>query len=289
MKPPSYSAPSPHRPTRRTFLLSMLGAGLAAASWGLAEPFVLRLEQRDVLLPDLPPSLDGLRVALITDTHIGNFAGPGLAERAGAMAAEARPDLLLLGGDLVHDWASDQTLAATARAFGRLRAPLGVFGVLGNHDYGAGAERVRAAMEEAGVPILVNEGRKLAEGLWLAGVDDCLAGSPDLARAMQGAPPGGCRLLLAHEPDFADQAALQTGDALHLQFSGHSHGGQVRLPGVGPIVLPPMSDRYPAGLQRVPGRRLQVYTSRGVGVTGPPVRFLCPPEVSLLRLRRVPL
>jgi hypothetical protein len=120
---------------------------------------------------------------------------------------------------------------------------------------------------------------KDGQRLWVAGIDDVLQGQADLHRSMAGIPEADATILLAHEPDFADYAAKFP---LDLQLSGHSHGGQVRLPGIGPIILPTLGQKYHSGLNRV--GRLQVYTSRGVGVINLPVRLNCPPEVTLITL-----
>jgi hypothetical protein len=119
-----------------------------------------------------------------------------------------------------------------------------------------------------------------SQKLWIAGIDDALEGKADLKRTLADVPAQDATILLAHEPDFADYAARSPID---LQLSGHSHGGQVRIPGIGPIVLPAMARKYHTGLNRV--GRMQVYTSCGLGVINPPVRLNCPPEVTLITLQ----
>jgi predicted MPP superfamily phosphohydrolase len=275
---------------RRELLEAAAVAALTAVSgWAVLERYNLRLEAREVPVTDLPPGLDGLRIALLTDLHIGRWATPDLAMRAVAMANRAKPDLAILGGDLAHDDCSDRDLAAMARYLAKLDAPLGTYAVLGNHDYLASAPRVEAALADAGLPVLINRGRAVqARGstLWVAGLDDAWFGTPDLKQALAGAPGDAFRLLAVHEPDYADEAIRRPGgETLGLQVSGHSHGGQIRLPGIGPLILPRMATHYPMGLRRVEASNLQVYTSRGIGVTGPPVRFCCPPEVTILKLR----
>lgn len=274
--------------TRRRLLAAALVGGLGLMGRPALERLAIVVERTTVRVAPASRPLPELRLALLTDLHIGNWASHRLAERVVAMTNRLAPDLVLLGGDLVHDDVSTAELRATARALERLQAPLGRFAVLGNHDYEAGEERVQAAMEDAGLRVLRNEGLRLRLGersLWLAGLDDCLVGRADLRPALRGARSGDLRLLLVHEPDYAaNETVRPLLDSVALQLSGHSHGGQVRLPGIGALLYPDMGRLYPEGLQRVEGSPLQVYTSRGIGVTGPPVRLLCPPEISLLRL-----
>ena len=138
-------------------------------------------------------------------------------------------------------------------------------------------------MGAVGIPVLVNEGvllRYQGAQLYVAGVDSCTRGRPDLQQALAAAPPGVPVILLAHEPDFANRAA-QDGRVM-LQLSGHTHGGQVRLPLLGPVTLPEHGRSYHTGLYRI--RQMWLYTTRGIGVNGLPFRFLCPPEITHLTL-----
>ncbi len=165
-----------------------------------------------------------------------------------------------------------------------LSAPLGVFGVRGNHDWYRGVEPVTEIASAAGIRMLVNASvavQRGGESLYLASVDDLYGQHHDLGRALAGVPRGAAVILLAHEPDFADTAALD--DRIVLQLSGHSHGGQVRIPLLDATWLPRYGQKYPAGLYQVGG--LQLYTNRGIGVVGPAIRFNCRPEVTLFTLR----
>jgi hypothetical protein len=278
--------------SRRRFLWRALGAGLAmgtaiSATTGYAlalEPGWLQVKQVSVRLPGLPPGLDGLTIAHLTDLHWGAYTG--LREvRAAVEAANAlQPDLAVLTGDYVLGSADFAVPCAAELA--ALRAPLGVYAVAGNHDYWTDIDAVSDALAAAGLPLLRNEARQVQVGalaLWLAGVDDVYERHDDLAAALAPIPPGEPVLLLVHEPDFAVQTAFASRPIL-LQLSGHSHGGQVCLPFVGRPILPWLGRLYPAGLQNVPGADLQVYTNCGVGVINPPVRLNCRPEVALLTL-----
>jgi predicted MPP superfamily phosphohydrolase len=161
-----------------------------------------------------------------------------------------------------------------------LSAPEQVWAVLGNHDHWTDAAVVAEAVSRAGIRLLRNANGVIRRGagrLWIAGVDDVLAEQHDLPRALAGIPNGDGVILLAHEPDFADEAALDQRPG--LQLSGHSHGGQIRLPFYGATVLPRLARKYPQGLRRVGG--MWLYTNRGIGTIDIPIRFNCRPEVTL--------
>jgi len=275
--------------SRRRFLRWLAWTAGAFGTTGLGgwkyacdvEPWWLALERVTVPIAGLPSVLAGLTIALITDLHWGSDLKEGHVAQAVDRVLQAQPDLILLGGDYVTYHAAD--IAACARELARLDAPLGVYAILGNHDHWTDARVVQAGLEDAGLPVLINTGLRLPlseADLWLAGVDDVWERRADLDRALAGVPAGATTLLLAHEPDYADQVI---GRGVTLQLSGHSHGGQVRLPLVGAPVLPPHGRKYPYGLRRVGD--LWLYTSRGVGLIRPAVRFNCRPEVALIRLQ----
>jgi len=256
---------------------AMLGAGWAT----LGEPNWPVVERIEVTLPRLPARLDGLRVAQLSDLHISQYTTQGDIGRAAALAMRQSPDLLVLTGDFI--WREvTQHAEKLVEPLRSLHAPLGVYAVLGNHDHWEGAALTAGVLAEAGVALLVNQAVRLdaAAPLWLVGLDDVWERKHDMRAALAGAPDDDCKLLLVHEPDYADEAARYPVD---LQLSGHSHGGQINLPRVGRPVLPYLGQKYPAGLYQV--GQMSLYTNRGIGVIAPPVRFNCPPEVTVLTLR----
>ncbi len=282
--------------TRRHFLRrSALGiAGLAAAGLSLEgfgrEPKQPVAERVEIRLARLPETFEGFRIAQITDIHFGPYMDQELLATAMGLAREFQPDLVSLTGDFVSHPFGKRNGPTGARyaepcadVFARWQG-VPIVAVLGNHDHWNNAKIVTGALVERGIRVLVNRAEPLerdGQRLWIAGIDDLLDGAPDLRRTLSGIPDHEATILMAHEPDFADHAASFPVD---LQLSGHSHGGQVRIPGIGPIILPPMAHKYHTGLNRV--GRLQVYTSRGIGVINPPVRLNCLPEVTLLTLRK---
>ncbi len=271
---------------RRTFLKSAV-AGLAVSLFSGAYPFVvepnwLAVSRVDVPLPHLPPALDGFTIAQLSDFHLGPDVSAGEVRRAVDVTNALQPDLVVLTGDYVIVSAADA--AACAQELAALRAPFGVRAILGNHDFWTNEAIVDRHLRRAGFDLLRNEHRRLDVGdaaLWLAGLEDVWAGQPDLDAALAGIPPDAIIVLLVHEPDFADWA---TGWGIALQLSGHSHGGQVRLPFLGAPILPYLAHKYPYGRRRVGD--LWLYTNRGIGLIPPPVRFNCRPEITLVRMIR---
>lgn len=257
-------------------------AGLAGAAYAtLVEPRSPRLERLTLRFPELPRELDGLRIGHLSDLHLGQpFSEANARWAAAAMAAE-RPDLLALTGDFVSYEHAIATLPDVLAPLAVARPPLGTYAVLGNHDHWEGVAAIRAALAPLGVEFLMNSHRALPRGegqLVLAGVDDMWEGDADLEGALRGAPEG-FRLLLAHCPDMADEAARL---GVQLQLSGHTHGGHMRLPGLGSFCLPRHGWSYAVGHERVGA--LQLYVSRGAG--GLPLRLNCAPEAAILTLRR---
>lgn len=246
-------------------------AGIPGAGYRLNAAAV-PVERVTVPIVGLPAHLHGYTLGVLTDLHIGPLLGPervaAVAERLAAM----RPDLVVVAGDLV-------SAADAAGQLDRALAPVqGALAVPGNWDYRTKA--IPALLGCASVRFLLNEGVEAAPGLWIAGLDDALSGRPDIGRALAGAPEGAVRILLAHEPDVA--ARVRAEDRIALQISGHSHGGQIVLPLLGAALLPTLGRRYPTGLARAP--HCQVYTSRGLGVAHLPIRWNCPPEITLITL-----
>ena len=282
------SSPRPPDPSRRRFLgllgLAAVGTALGSGSYaryGAIRRFVT--ERIEVPISGLPKALDGLRIAHLSDLHIDPYTGAAYLERVARAANALAPDLVLLTGDFVTDRAA--AIAELAPILAQLRARHGVYASLGNHDIWTDAGHIARSLDAVGVPVLINEGITLEVNgapLHLAGVDSGWGGNPDLARALATAPTDARAIALVHEPDLIDGPTRDP--RVVLQLSGHSHGGQIRVPGVGAPVLPYLGRRYDLGLYRVADTWL--YTNRGIGVGGVPVRFNCPPELALLTLIR---
>jgi predicted MPP superfamily phosphohydrolase len=235
-------------------------------------------------LPRLAPEFDGYRIVQIGDIHLDDWTKPerlrGIVEKVNAQ----RPDLVAIMGDFASRSAKQLDTRRLTGALRELRARDGVLTILGNHDYLTGVELIRRCIREASVTELVNDVHTLRRGgatLHVAGIDDIMEGGSRLDLVLRDLPDSGAAILLAHEPDFADVSAA-TG-RFDLQLSGHSHGGQVRVPLLMRLALPPFSQRYTSGLYRVDG--MLQYTNRGLGFVDMRLRLLCRPEITVLTLR----
>lgn len=239
----------------------------------------LTLSEAEIALPGLDWGLDGMRVLLLTDVHAGPFLTPDALCAAFERLLVTRPDLVLLGGDLTTSRVDD--FMRFREAFRKLRAPLGTWAVLGNHDHYTGdVPGLRRELHGAGIRLLCDEWAVLEAGgarLTLAGVDDLLLGEPDIDRALDGAPHP--VVLLSHNPDLLFDAARR---GVALMLSGHTHAGQIRIPGL-PVIVRQSRYRLDEGRYRAGGTELIV--SRGLGAAGLPLRIACPPEAVLIRLR----
>ncbi len=283
---------TPDRPqTRRKFLRRVLGAGAVlggagglTVGYGFYEASQIRVRRLAVAVPRLPDRFAGKTVAVLADFHHGPFVGLDFITKAVGIAQELAADAYALVGDFAHKGthAADQMPPCLA-AVSTLKAPLGVFAVPGNHDMAKGGRVYRDAIRATPLTDLTNRAVRVplgSESIWLAGVDDLWWGKPDIDAALRGVPAGAAVVLLAHNPDFAE---LHPDPRVSLTLSGHTHGGQVYLPGAGGAWVPSrFGDKYRGGLVRGPAG--DVFVSRGLGEAAVPVRLNCPPEINLLTL-----
>ena len=265
----------------RAFTLVGTFLGLAVLIYArYVEPFRPRLRHVSVQLPRKHAHLDGLRIAFVTDTHVGpNFSAKDL-EPSVSLVERVRPDLVVFGGDYISE--SPRFIEGVVKPLSRIAASgrLGGYAVLGNHDVSNVRSRVSDALARAGICLMENESHRFEFGggdFWLVGIDDILLGRPDLTRAFASVPADAASIAIWHEPDWAERAAPY---GPFLQLSGHTHGGQIRVPGKGEIALPRLGKRYPDGRYEISDMTLLV--SRGIGTYRPPMRFNCPPEVLLI-------
>jgi hypothetical protein len=275
-------APAPHSPGRRSALKALLAVGAgtlvgtAAYGYGWARHRI-QVERVDLPVARWPPDLDGLRVALLTDIHCSATLDPKDVAGAVALANAERPDLVVLGGDYVT-WADRAYMDTAAELLSPVEAPLGVFAVLGNHD---DDRYMPAALARRSIEVLRDARTSLrvrGHRLDLVGIRYWTRAPTDIGQLLDPALPPA--ILLAHDPRRLTEAA---GLGIPLVLSGHTHGGQVVLPGIGAPAVP--REKFPvlSGTARRAGTTL--YVSRGIGTVYLPIRFNCPPEVSILTLR----
>lgn len=239
----------------------------------------LMLSEAEIPVPGLAAGMDGVRVMLISDIHAGPFLSSGVIRAVLERAMALEPDIMILGGDLLTSQIAE--FAVVDEALATLRAPLGVFAVLGNHDhYTEQPGMIRELLAGRRIEVLHNRSITLTRGggrLTVAGVDDLIMGEPDLTAALRDTQPP--VVLVSHNPDILFDAA-EAGVALVL--SGHTHGGQVRIPGL-PVLV--RQSRFHLDHGRFRAARTELVVTRGLGAVGIPLRVACPAEIVLLRLR----
>lgn len=277
-------------PRRRMFIGTgmtiLAGAAFTGSAIGALGKDRFEVTNLEVPVPDLPPEFNGFSIALASDIHSSVFMTRETMERYVSALNEMGADCVAVTGDFVNSMVDE--VYPFAEAFSRLRAPQGVYGVLGNHDYYTrDVDAVAREVVDCGIRLLLNERVTIRRGnavLHLLGVDD--TGSHERAgqwfdRALRGADEGAPKVLLCHRPYYFQQAADRKID---LTLSGHTHGGQIVLARIGGDVIAParVASPYVAGLYSIGSSRM--YVSRGIGTVGIPVRINCPPEITRITL-----
>ncbi len=249
------------------------------AKYAIGEAQTLSLEEIDVSIDGLPKRLDRFRIVHLSDLHHSPFTPLDHIINAVNTANSLKPDMVVLTGDYVsHDVSY---IEPVAKVLGELDAEFGIYACLGNHDHWTDPSLVTKALEKADIEVLTNRGLRIeayGASFWLGGVDDHMVGKVDLAAALKGSFPDETKLLLAHNPIIFRQAVRVGVD---LTFSGHTHGGQVKVRDPEKRILP--RRKLSSGLHK--RKDSQIYITRGIGTVVLPVRFQCPPEVSLITLR----
>jgi predicted MPP superfamily phosphohydrolase len=274
--------------TRRNFVRLAAGSAAGLAFYaGEISRHELEVVDLTIRLPRLPDVFAGMKIVQISDFHFEEYTEAVFVERVVRKVNEVAPDLVVLTGDFVSTKPLPKRFGVRmayhcAEILGRIKCPLR-YAVLGNHDALVGARAVIDALRTHGIPVLVNssvpverDGRRL----WVAGIRDVLQEGPDLNRALPGGRGSEPVILLAHEPDYADHAV---GRQVDLVLSGHTHGGQILLPFLPPMLLPEMGKKYVHGHFSFRDG-MQLYVNRGIGAVNLPFRFRCPPEITVFTL-----
>jgi uncharacterized protein len=285
-----------NKQTRRIFLKRTLGSfltvlGLSSGGYLYAnriEPSLLDIQTLQIKHPLIPNSFDGIKMIQFSDTHLGFQYNLHQFNKLVDNINSLKPDIILFTGDLMDEPNQYTEINKLMPILKKLHAPLGKYCIFGNHDHGGyGSEIYRNIMETTDFSVLLNDSApvKLKDGstIYFIGIDDAMLGKPNLPLALKNVPKNTFKILLSHAPDLAESASQYP---VHWQLSGHSHGGQIKIPFLGALVTPPFAQIYLEGLYSVGERNpLTLYVNRGIGTTRLPFRFLSKPELTVFTLK----
>lgn len=275
--------------SRRQFLIgaAAVAAGSAVSAHAYDLSTAVEVKRIEINLTRLPQELDGFELVQLSDIHFESYTTPEYLEEIVRIVNKLRPQLVVITGDFVTRFGADKARAKPAepcaQILKKLQSPFGVHCVLGNHDAWSDPEFITHALRSAGLRVLINQAVPIEQAgkrFWLLGAGCYSHGDTKLWECVRGVPKEELRILLVHEPDFADFTENYVVD---LQLSGHSHGGQIRFPVVGALYYPPLGRKYPMGFYQLP--KHQLYTNIGIGSIGVPMRLGCKPEITHITLR----
>ncbi|AST91574.1 metallophosphoesterase [Sutcliffiella cohnii] len=282
--------------TRRSFfkgIWKLIFTTLIASTVGyiysrFIEPKQIKMNYYSIQHNLIPKSFSNMKIVQFSDTHVGHsFTEEDLVEVVNKINKE-KPDIVFFTGDLMDDPLHYERAEDLIAILKKINAPYGKFSIYGNHDHGGyGTEIYEEIMNKADFKLLKNENVYIeainSEKIYIAGVDDLMLGRPSFTEALDNIPSENFTILLVHEPDIADEISRQF--RVQLQLSGHTHGGQVQIPFVGPIITPPLGSKYVEGFFYI--NDLTLYVNRGLGTTRQPYRFFAPPEITVFSLQHV--
>lgn len=252
------------------------------------EPKLLTTDKISIKTHQLA-SENKLKIVQFSDTHLGAYYLASdlqkLVDKINSMA----PDLIIFTGDLIDDNKTFDDEEGATKVLAQLQSKYGKYAVIGNHDHGGnGTKRYKRIMENSGFHLLVNsyEMLTLEDGskISIVGIDDVSLGRPAISETLKQVPQNSYKIFLSHAPDIAEEAEKNGAD---LQLSGHTHGGQVRLPFIGAPFTPPYGEMYVKGLYEVGESKMPVYVNSGIGGSQLPYRFLNPPQLSVITIEKL--
>ncbi|QFT88670.1 putative metallophosphoesterase [Bacillus sp. THAF10] len=280
--------------TRRSFFkriftslfLAFLAGGVGYYYARYIEPKQMNKLHHKIVHKKIPKSFSGIKIAQFSDTHIGHYFDRAELEKVVRLVNEEQPDIVFFTGDLMDNPLEYDRSYNLINILDKIQAPLGKFAIYGNHDHGGyGTETYEAIMDKSGFTVLKNTNTFIElidkSRIYIAGVDDLMLGRPDFKETLKNIPDDAYTILLAHEPDAAK--AISEEFKVDLQLSGHSHGGQVQIPFVGPLITPPLGSNYYEGFYYL--NDMTLYVNKGLGTTRQPYRFLSPPEITFFTLK----
>lgn len=280
---------------RRSFLKRFIGStvalfGISSGGYYYAreiEPTTLQITKEYITSPNIPISFNQLKIIQFSDTHLGFHYTLAQLEKLITTINELEPDVIVFTGDLIDEPQTYTETQSLIKILQKLQATHGKFWIYGNHDHGGyGTDIIKNIMDQAAFQLLQNSHTTITlenEQLVLAGIDDTILGTPDLEKSLKNSNPELFTILLAHAPDFAD---ITVNHPVDVQLSGHSHGGQVRLPFIGHLYTPIHAEKYTQGKYTLDDGKLLLYVNQGIGTTRLPFRFFCKPELHLFTLQK---
>lgn len=280
--------------TRRSFLKRAFGSLFAVAGIGGGgyyyahdiEPKLLDVTSYKITNKAIPPSFNNFKIVQFSDTHLGFQYDTQQLQTLVQKINLLKPDIIFFTGDLLDTPNIFPEKNLVVSILKKLNAPYGKFAIYGNHDHGGyGSDIYKSVMEESGFILLLNSNQaiKQTDGsrVYVIGIDDAMLGYPNIDKALKGVPSDDYKILLSHAPDLADDAASYN---IQLQLSGHSHGGQIKIPFFGALVKAPFAEKYHEGFYEIGDTPLELYVNRGIGTTRLPFRFLSKPELTVFTL-----
>ncbi|MFB6465717.1 metallophosphoesterase [Cytobacillus sp. Hz8] len=287
----------PKKITRRSFMKKIFTSfltvtGISAGGYYYAheiEPRFVETKKMVIQHSKIPSAFDGFKMIQFNDTHLGFQYNLTQLKKITKQINALEPDIILFNGDLMDAPNQFKNPANIIPILQELKAPFGKFAIYGNHDHGGyGSNLYKDIMTKSGFTLLRNQAKKIEllgnSSIYIVGIDDAMLGKPDLDKAFQNVPKEAYKILLSHAPDLADQSYPFGAE---LQLSGHSHGGQIKIPFLGALVTSPYGEKYIEGLFTIGKKNpLTLYVNRGLGTTRLPFRFLSRPELTVITLAK---
>ncbi|WP_042349109.1 metallophosphoesterase [Bacillus massiliigorillae] len=278
---------------RRTFLkrsiatiLSISGIGVGSRYYAeYIEPYWIDITNHTISDEYIPNGFSGTTIVQFSDTHLGFQYQLNNLEKTVQLINKIQPDLIVFTGDLMDKPNHYDSPTKIIPILQKLHAPFGKFCIFGNHDHGGyGSDLYKQTMEDSGFMVLQNANtiitNSLKQSIYISGIDDAMLGRPNWENTLNNIPKDAYSILLSHAPDFADRAKNEN---VSLQLSGHSHGGQVKIPFYGALITPPFAKKYYEGMYNLGNMKL--YVNKGLGTTRMPLRFFTRPEITIFTLQ----
>jgi len=284
----------PRTISRRSFIKTGLGTLLTTFGLGLGgyyyardiEPKLLEVNHHHITNQSIPSEFNNFNIVQFSDTHLGFHYSKRQFQTLIQKINDIKPDIIFFTGDLLDEPNKYKEVQPIISLLKDLEAPYGKFAIYGNHDHGGyGSDIYKSIMEQAGFTLLLNSHKQVrmqnGNSIYIMGIDDAMLGKPNIKMAVEGVPTDAYKILLSHAPDLANEASTYN---IQMQLSGHSHGGQVKIPFAGALVKPPFAEYYHEGFYTIGLRPLTLYVNRGIGTTRLPFRFLSRPELTIFTL-----